>query len=202
MNLIVLASALIISLIVFLATRVTKNTYAQKEADFWEKERAANSVRRKPLDDLKYLTIPLDSLPVSLHTDNDIIRSCIDTIGELSKSPVVNLTGISNTDLKLKYGAPNINLLSLYDQRYTLLASTLQKWADALMELNETDAARTVLEYAVSTGTDVSGTYKMLASIYDHNGDKEAIRNLIPVAESLNTPLKDSIVRSLNDYLI
>ena len=183
MNLIVLATALIVSLIVFWATRGTQDKYAQAEADFWEKERAANSVRRKPLDDLDYLTIPMDELPVSLHTDNDTIASCIDTIGELSKSPVVNLTGISNTDLKLKYGAPNITLLTLYDQRYTLLASTLQKWANELISLNETDAACTVLEYAVSTGTDVSGTYKSLASIYDSRGDK------------------DSIISSLNGYL-
>ena len=63
------------------------------------------------------------------------------------------------------------------------------------------DAARAVLEYAVSTGTDVSGTYKSLASIYDSRGDKDSIRKLIPVAESLNTPLKDSIISSLNGYL-
>ncbi len=201
MNLIVLATALIVSPIVFWATRGTQDKFAQAEADFWEKERAANSVRRKPLDDLDYLTIPMDELPVSLHTDNDTIASCIDTIGELSKSPVVNLTGISNTDLKLKYGAPNITLLTLYDQRYTLLASTLQKWANELISLNETDAACTVLEYAVSTGTDVSGTYKSLASIYDSRGDKDSIRKLIPMAESLNTPLKDSIISSLNGYL-
>ena len=201
MNLIVLATALIVSLIVFWATRGANDKFAQAEAEFWEKERAANSVRRKSLDDLDYLTIPMDKLPVNLHTDNDTIASCIDTIGELSKSPVVNLTGISNTDLKMKYGAPNITLLTLYDQRYTLLASTLQKWANELISLNETDAARAVLEYAVSTGTDVSGTYKSLASIYDSRGDKDSIRKLIPVAESLNTPLKDSIISSLNGYL-
>ncbi|MBQ9333955.1 MAG: hypothetical protein IJS12_06425 [Lachnospiraceae bacterium] len=201
MNLIVLATALIISLIVFWATRGANDKFAQAEAEFWEKERAANSVRRKPLDDLNYLTIPMDKLPVNLHTDNDTIASCIDTIGELSKSPVVNLTGISNTDLKMKYGAPNITLLTLYDQRYTLLASTLQKWANELISLNETDAARTVLEYAVSTGTDVSGTYKALASIYDSYGDKDSITSLIPIAQSLNTPMKDSIIRSLNEYL-
>ena len=92
-------------------------------------------------------------------------------------------------------------MLTLYDQRYTLLASTLQKWASELISLNETDAACTVLEYAVSKGTDVSGTYKSLASIYSSRGDKYSIRKLIPIAESLNTPLKDSIISSLNEYL-
>ena len=201
MNLIILATFLVICLIVAFSVRSTKNKYEQEERAFWEKERAANSVRRKSLDGLDYITIPMDSLPTGLHTDNDTIASCIDTIGELSKSPVVNLTGISNTDLKLKYGAPNITLLTLYDQRYTLLASTLQKWAAALIELNEKEAARTVLEYAVSTKTDVSSTYKSLASIYSESGDTDSIKALIPVAESLNTPLKDSIVSNLKTYL-
>ncbi|MCR5595595.1 MAG: hypothetical protein K6G12_07090 [Lachnospiraceae bacterium] len=201
MNLFLLASALVVSLIIAIATRRTKNTYAQSEQEFWEKEHAANSVRRKPLDDLNYLAIPLDTLPISLHTDNNTIASCIDTIVELSKSPVVNLTGISNTDLKLKYGAPNITLLTLYDQRYTLLAQTLQKWANELISIGDTNAAREVLEYAVSTQTDVSGTYKCLASIYSDMGDTDSIRALLPVAETLNTPLKASIIDSLNSYL-
>ena len=37
----------------------------------------------------------------------------------------MHLTGYTNTDLKLEYGAPNIKLLSAYDQRYTTLARTL-----------------------------------------------------------------------------
>ncbi|MBO4899708.1 MAG: hypothetical protein J5509_05415 [Lachnospiraceae bacterium] len=201
MNLIILATFLVLCLIVAVSVRSTKNKYEQEERAFWEKERAANSVRRKSLDGLDYITIPMDRLPTELHIDNDNIASCIDTIGELSKSPIVNLTGISNTDLKLKYGAPNITLLTLYDQRYTLLASTLQKWAAALMDLNEKEAARTVLEYAVSTKTDVSSTYKTLASLYSEAGDTAAIEGLIPVAESLSTPLKDSIVSNLKTYL-
>ena len=201
MNLVILATFLVLCLIVAVSVRSTKNKYEQEERAFWEKERSANSVRRKSLDGLDYIKIPLDQLPTDLHPDNDTIASCLDTIGELSKSPIVNLTGISNTDLKLKYGAPNITLLTLYDQRYTLLASTLQKWAAALMDLDEKEAARTVLEYAVSTKTDVSSTYKTLASIYSETGDTAAIQGLIPVAESLNTPLKDSIVSNLKSYL-
>ena len=201
MNLVILATFLVLCLIVAVSVRSTKNKYEQEERAFWEKERSANSVRRKSLDGLDYIKIPLDQLPTDLHPDNDTIASCLDTIGELSKSPIVNLTGISNTDLKLKYGAPNITLLTLYDQRYTLLASTLQKWAAALMDLDEKEAARTVLEYAVSTKTDVSSTYKTLASIYSEAGDTASIQGLIPVAESLNTPLKDSIVSNLKSYL-
>ena len=42
----------------------------------------------------------------------------------LKDLPIVNFTGISNTELKLRYGAPNIDLLTQYDQNYTLLVRT------------------------------------------------------------------------------
>ena len=102
--------------------------------DFWEKELAANRTPRKSLDDLCYIQIPLNTLPLSALPDDSVAEECRETLEELSKSPIVNLTGISNTDLKLQYGAPNINLLSSYDQRYTTLARTLQTLGNRLYE--------------------------------------------------------------------
>lgn len=174
-----------------------RNMDAKASEAFWKKEAAANATRRKPLDDLEYIQIPFDRLPMDVLSDHAAVSDCHETLKELSKEPVVNLTGISNTDLKLKYGAPNIELLSQYDQRYTVLARTLQAWACALHEEGYADEAMTVLEFAVKTRTDVSATYKLLASIYLEKGLTEKIRELIPVAESLNSPLKSSIVRTL-----
>ena len=197
MNLIVLATALIVSLIVFWATRGANDKFAQAEADFWEKERAANSVRRKSLDDLDYLTIPMDKLPVNLYTDNDTIASCIDTIGELSKSPVVNLTGISNTDLKMKYGAPNINILSAADANYTRLVQAISYLAADYIDHQHITEARQLLEYGVSIGTDSKRTYLMLASIYKEEGHSEKIQDLIESANKIESLLRESIITSL-----
>ena len=36
---------------------------AEREEAFWERETEANNVRKKPLDDLHYITIPINSLP-------------------------------------------------------------------------------------------------------------------------------------------
>ena len=158
-----------------------RNMEAKADQEFWEKEAAANSTRRKSLDNLAYIRIPFEPLK------------------DLSAFPIVNLTGISNTDLKLTYGAPNIDLLSQYDQRYTILARTLQAWANALHEKGCTDAARQVLEFAIETRTDVSGSYKLLSAIYQQIGQTEKINALIPVAESLNSPLKNHIVQTLKE---
>ena len=166
---------------------------------FWEKEYEANRTRRKPLDDLDYITIPFDTFPMTILTDDPVIAECHETLTELSKDPIVNLTGISNTDLKLKYGAPNITLLTAYDQRYTTLARTLQTFGKALYDKGCVMQAQTVLEFAISTKTDVSSTYKLLATIYKEQGEIGKIKKLIPVAESLNSGLKNNIIKMLEE---
>ena len=168
------------------------------EESFWEKESRANNTRRKSLDDLNYITIPFDSLPMDVMKDDPVVSECHDILHTISEGPIVNLTGISNTDLKLKYGAPNIDLLTLYDQRYTTLARTLQRLATALYEHTYVKEAKTVLEFAIETKTDVSASYKLLAEIYQKTGEKDKIRNLIPVAEGLNSALSGHIVSFLN----
>lgn len=166
---------------------------------FWEKEQKANSTRRKSLDSLDYITIPSDILTMPLQTDDTIINECLETLTELSKEPIVNLTGISNTDLKLRYGAPNINLLTTYDQRYTTLARTLQNFGKALYDNGYAKDAKTVLEFSISTHTDVSSTYKLLTTIYKEQGTPEKILSLLPIAESLNSSLKNSIIKMLEE---
>jgi tetratricopeptide (TPR) repeat protein len=190
------------SFIVFclwLTYEIKKSRKDQKKSEdsFWETEARANNTRRQSLDGLSYITIPFDRLPMEVLSEDPLIREYQETLFALSKEPIVNLTGISNTDLKLTYGAPNINLLTLYDQRYTTLARTLQSWAKALYDRGFADKAQSILEFAVETRTDISGTYKLLASIYRENGQTDKIRELIPVACDLNSPLSSHIVSML-----
>lgn len=176
-----------------------RNIEAKADNDFWQKEAEANHTRRKSLDTLDYIEIPFDRLPVSTLPADPVVSDCLNTLRELSLSPIVNLTGISNTDLKLQYGAPNIELLSQYDQRYTVLARTLQSWANALYEKGYANEARQILEFAMKTRTDVSASYKLLSSIYQETGRPDLIKDLIPIAESLNSPLKGHILQNLNE---
>ena len=78
--------------------------------EFWEKEHRANNTKKQPLDDLEYITIPFEKLPMHVLPEDEQITEYKGTLQLLSESPIVNFTGISNTDLKLKYGAPNLDL--------------------------------------------------------------------------------------------
>ena len=179
----------------------SRNKAEKATQDFWEKEAAANKTRRKSLDHLDYIKIPFDSLPANAHTEDPSICEYFETLKTLSENPIVNFTGISNTDLKLMYGAPNIELLSRYDQNFTVLVRTLQSLSQALYEKGCLEEACQFLEFAVSIRTDITASYKLLSSIYLQKEQREKIAELIPVAESLNTSLSKHIVSMLQELI-
>lgn len=164
---------------------------------YYEKERKANFVRKKSLDNLNYITIPDEILSLSPAHSTDEIDAYLKDLQDLSKEKIVNLTGISNTDLKLTYGTANITILSDYDSHYTNLVTILQKLAERLVAVNEKQTAIMLLEFAVSTGTDISKSYYLLASLYQEQNEGAKVNDLIKRAESLHTLMKDSIVRNL-----
>lgn len=172
--------------------------YEKNSHDFWEKESLANSTRKKSLDGLTLITIPLEELPFS-DSQDDTLKECEDIIRILASKDIINLTGISNTDLKLTYGAPNFPYLSSCDQNFTDLVRTLNQWAKRLLELNQTEAAQKVLEFAIECKSDVSTTYQMLSSIYAQQHESEKIQSLMETAETLNTLLKNKILKDLEE---
>ncbi len=187
--------------IIWLAYEIRKHNRINKKTQdsFWEKEALANSVRKKSLENLSYITIPIASLPMNLMAEDEIMKDIYKTISILKDQKIVNFTGYSNTELKLQYGAPNITALTEYDQNYTLLARTLQKWAELLYKNSYINESKSVLEFAVSTHTDVSKTYKLLADIYFSEGDFNGIKRLTDTASTLNSVMKNAIVRTLKE---
>lgn len=199
MKFFILASLILLGFLIYRASRLQRKESTLEEKSFWEREEEANSVRRKPLDGLEYITIPLDALPINVLPDNEVIANCSKIITGLADQRIVNLTGYSNTDLKLAYGAANLTALTEYDDNYTLLARTLQEWADALHTAGLTTEAQNVLEFAIDTHTDVSRSYYLLAEIYAGNLDYSKIENLADAAASLRSSNAQTIVRTLQE---
>jgi hypothetical protein len=170
-------------------------TESAKE-DFWETESKSNSVRKQSLDFLNYIDLSEADLPFSESKDF-VINDCQNTLYSLMEKKIVNLTGITNTDLKLQYGSSNLRVLSEYDENFTILVRTLISWGKRLCEMNQEEDARKVLEYAVQINTDVSDTYRQLSSLYKNTNDTEKIEYLICTAEALNSINKKVIL----DYL-
>ncbi len=197
MNFPFLASFFLFIIILARRIRLTRRQREAQEKAFWDKEREANNTRRKSLEMLDYIQIPLDSLPVRLMAQDDTVRDCLASLEALSKEKIVNLTGFTNTELKLEYGAANITPLSEYDQNYTLLVRTLQKWADVLWDAGYQKEAADIMEFALQTRTDTSSTYYKLAEYYHSIGEDARIKALAEAAGNLRSANKNAIVRTL-----
>lgn len=190
----------VIIFVVWLHYQISKSSKKDKEASdsFWEKESEAKNTRKADLSDLTYITVPMDKLPFS-DTAKEDMRNLQDTVKSLGK--IVNFTGLSNTDLKLKYGAPNLTILSEYDQNYTLLVRTLNSWAALLYKQGSLDDATVVLEYAVECRSDIKNTYVLLGNIYKSRGEFSKIKELTNIANGLNSLSKTGIIQELNQLL-
>lgn len=192
-----LSSLIVFCLLIAYLNKKHSRMEEKFQKDFWDRESRANSTRKKSLENLPYITIPFDTLPMETMKDNEKISEIHSLLTDLSEQPIVNFTGYTNTDLKLEYGTANITCLSEYDQNYTLLARTLQTWAEYLYAAGFTDDARSVLEFAISTRTDISRSYYLLADIYDDANEPEKKAALLETAQSLKSAMKNAIVRTL-----
>lgn len=198
---VIVGCTLIISGLLAYKSSKSKENNAKSEEAFWGRERKANTIRRKDLTDLEYIEIPFDSLPFVL-TDNYDINLCQDAIRKLADYKIVNLSAYSNTDLKLKYGVANLEMLTRYDDACANLYTQLANLAFHLSNNGYHKEAIAFSEYAISIGSDVSRTYYTLADEYIASGQGERINELIIKATGITSLMGPSIVAELNSKLI
>ena len=195
----IFASIFLLTIWLGFAISRAKNKPDKSMEEFVKREALSNNVRKKPLDDLDFITFDPNQLPLDLMKEDDTAVDLQSLLSRLSTEKIVNFSGYSNTDLKLKYGTANLRVLSAYDQNYILLARTLNRLAERYLNAGYLQEAKTLLEFAVSTGTDVSGTYKMLSGIYLEENTPDKIDALIKSASNINGIMGKPIVRMLQE---
>ena len=195
----VLASCFILIIAIAVAGKKGEAGMREKLEKFQERERAANEVRRQPLDDLDYLVIPEDFFDYPADEASGDATEARRILTVLRSEKIVNLTGITNTDLKLRYGVANLPELMRFDQNYTSLVRALQMYAEYLAGTGHEAEAVKLLEYAVRSRSDVSASYKLLGELYVKTGRSSDIDGLITAAKELSSPMSASIVRKLED---
>ena len=199
----ILASIIIVAFFFFISMRRVSRKEEARELSFWEKERKSNNVRKKSLENLDYISIPINVLPFGTSNNNPELENFEQEVLALKDEKIVNLTGITNTDLKLEYGTANITQLSLYDQNYTSLVRALQNWGKALYDEGRYEDATKVLEFAVKTRSDITATYKLLIDMYKTKlllsapEIEQKLNSLIPIADNLNSLSRLTILKLL-----
>ena len=165
---------------------------------FWDREREANLTRRKDISKLPYITIPYESLPLDALPDSEEYLAAVQQLQSLSGKQILDLSGQTNTDLKLAYGAANLPVLMECDQNYLVLARTLSRMAGLLSDAGNDNAAESILRFSIDAGSTIRSDYEQLAVIYSQRRDYRKLDALIARAEHLNSPTKASLLASLN----
>lgn len=193
-------TALVIVFIVWINYEIHKTSKVSKDdtEKFWNREKASNRNPRSDISSLDYIIITTEQLPISDSRDQTV-NSYRDIICGLSGKKALNLSSYTNTELKFRYGAANIGLLTEYDNNYTVLVSILQKWAKRLIELGDQEASLAILEYALSCHTDVAESYLLLAKLYQQNSDSEKIAKLVEAVSDTPIRNKDALINKLLD---
>ena len=185
--------------VVLLALRLNylKAKREQQENEFWERERQANITPAKDISNLRYITIPIEKFPLNFSTDEKVIE-IENELQELSTHRLLNLTGMTNTDLKLAYGVPNFETMSKIGDDFDRTCVLLNKYAESLMEANRIDDVISVLEFAVGVGTDISESYTMLAQCYKAKQMDTKLDLLRNQVEQSSLFLKDAILQKIS----
>ncbi len=186
---------------IFVFMKITSEKPGDGIKSFRERERRADSTLKQPLDDLPFIQVPLDSIPMPDPAVNEKCAAIIAELNTLAGKKIVNLTGISNTDLKLTYGAPNLPILTEYDQNFTSLCMNLSELGSEYRNAGLEDEAISTFNVAVNIGTDISGTYTALAEIYAEKGQYVEIQRLINCADNIRSLTRSSTIKKLQNIL-
>lgn len=197
---VIFGCTIILILLVHFKSRDSRKSREDLVKEFFQRELEANTTRKKDISGLNYLTIDFSRLPDlnGVPDEEGEIADIYRTLKTLDGKQMLNLSGISNTDLKLSYGAANFQFLSGCDARFTTFARKLYELGAHLSSAGERAKAIEVLEYAVETGSDIASTYRLLGSLYAESGNDTALLMLREKAQELPETIRDSVLRSLD----
>lgn len=139
-----------------------KHTAKQEQVidDFWAKEREANTTRKQNIEGLDYISLPTELIPNSLHTEEET------KLLALTSEKMIDLTEYTNTDLKLKFGASNLEELSQYEQNYVSMIRLIPDYSRQLYDAGLTEEAKKLLEYGMALENNSGSIYNTFNELY------------------------------------
>jgi len=198
MNLFIFASFTVFGIWLTFQLRKSRNLNEKAESDFWENERMANSVRKKQLEASDFVTFPFDKLPTEESFAPDPVPDSLPILLSLADQKMINLNGISNTEVKKRFGAANITILTEYDGNYELFVKNIYLLCQYLYDIGRKDEALLLSEETILTGTDSLSHYKLIIQIYQEQGNAAGISWLTEKAQELHSITKGAILRALS----
>lgn len=188
----------IVILIFILYFIIRKSNKAQEDVtrEFWEREKQAKLTRPVDLGTIAYLNVPLEKFSFGTLVDPQVQKT-EQEITAISKKPLLNLTGKTNTELREIYGSPNLAAMQEIGEDFDNLTLLLVSYAGYLFDEKLYDETIPVLEYGVLIKSDVSKNYTLLGDCYFQKKQPRRIEILKDQVKTLGLLREKNIL----DYL-
>ena len=182
-----------------------KKSGSKKIEDILNEESAANFARRRPLPDDFYFVPDISDLSVKKYADDDKSKVAAKQarVLKLANSKMIRLPKpMTNKEIKMEYGAANLETVTNGEEVYQMFLEALQGWATALSDIGDEGNAKKVLEKAIDFGCDSSRCFIALAELYSKDRNKKAMDKLIMRLESdefisLNDAIKNKTIAEI-----
>ena len=185
-----------------IAMRKNKVDFKKTLESVMDRERKANLTRKKEIEPQFFITPNLDALPIKKYEDIDDNKKIIklqEVVIKKSKLKMLKFDEqISNTDLKLKYGYSNLEIITIYEEHYNSYIQALVSWAEYLFNENNLADAEKILLEAINLKCDLSKAYILLIDIYKKTNNNDNLEKLIDIVKNSNIYLKSKILNYSN----
>ena len=176
LNIILLVASILLIIVVAIMTKRHGKLQDAKNRRFLEEEQVANLARKREIDPELYFFADLDNLPPVPESDPyKVLRTSKRTMIRFDEPE-------SNVELKKRYGASQLDSISLYEENFHDFLKSLGEWAQALHDEGNVGGSLKVLLYAIELGSEFRGTYRLAADIYAYERDMFSLERLLQVA--------------------
>ena len=189
---------LVMTFVIWLTYELKKHTRLEQKStrEFWERESRSGFVPRKSTADIRYLTVSEDFLPIDRGEEDSELNILCTRILNFKDKPVADLSSMTNTELKERYGTANFTSLSEADTNFTSIVPLLGKLCELLYDEGRIAEAETAAVFCAEAGVMTYPVLHTLGSIYSSIGETEKLRNLITEAKQ-NPSCQERTLKSL-----
>lgn len=170
---------------------------------FWEYEENSFFARKLPLNDNDFIKPNVHSIPkLDYEAFKALNNPQMFTVQEkcfsLADIPMLDLSGMLNSELRYRYGAANLELIESYENNYTNYIKSLYKLGKFYYDNNMKNEAISVLEEGMNVNTEISDHIILLATIYYEMQKKKEFDCLYKKALKMKSLTKNKTLQQLH----
>lgn len=154
----------------------------KKIEKFLEEENKTYIKSKDVLNDIKFIKV--DFSDVKFKAKSSETKGEIKNLLSFSDMKIANYKGMTNNELKKKYGSNNFDDVLSYQTNYEDLLKQIRTTAECLIQDEDDKGAIAILNEAIDIGDDVTKSYTMLADLYAKNKMRKEMYHLVDTVKT------------------